>query len=196
MLMWFIKPKLNPSWTGKMKKAVHIIAAGVFIVLAAMSLYYRHLAKQEHDTVVVADTLYTVITETVVDVKEVIIPARIDTVYIQGEVSHEIARMDTLITKDKARVDLSVSYDTLVKVFSMDLNVDVDRDSVFVYKEIQNFVKVKPSFIKPMIGVSMLYDEDSSLVFIDAGARIADKFYISGIISSNNSAGLRLGINF
>lgn len=179
-----------------MRKLVHIIAAGVIVALAAMSLYYRSLSRIDVEPIVVVDTLYTVITETVVDVKEIVIPAKIDTIYVEGEVHHEIAQMDTLIAKDNARVDLSVSYDTLVKVFSMDLNVEVDRDSVLVYKEIQSFVKVKPSFVKPMIGASILYGQDSNTLMIDAGVRVANRFYLSGIIASDNSIGLRLGIDF
>lgn len=138
----------------------------------------------------------SVIHRTTVPVRTTIIreqlPARIDTVYVNGD-PQAVASYREVITEGKATVDLDVKFNKSTDMFSVKTDISVLSDSIYVEKNIYH----KPKFLRPTIAIGTGFSSGGlDYTAIDAGLIIANKYRITAFASTDQTYGVRLGVDF
>jgi hypothetical protein len=178
----------------------------MFVVVVALILFgffvgkaiYHSDAQHTTESITVVDTVYV---QTVVVSQPQNIEAPAHVVEIDSVSMHHIARIDTVLTTDKTQTDLSVTYRTQEKRFSLQWETTHAIDSVYVYKTVENTIYVdKPAKhtsknVLPIIGVSTyLADETKPQYSVSVGLRFWNK--IDALLGTSTDTKLILGFGY
>lgn len=181
---------------------LYILVALVIAILAVVAVF-RLTAKNKLPTSTITENRY----ETTVPVRTVVIreslPARIDTVYIDGT-AYEIARYTDTLDTNKVYIKTDIKYDERTNLFDISRDINIQRDSVYVEKITTVFEKLpKPKLVSMTgaIGSGFKSDEKSgglvlNSMCLDAGIKIKSKYSATLFATTNAEYGIRFGVDF
>jgi hypothetical protein len=173
----------------------------MIILIIAGLLFSTYYFWKKSNPIIIEENTQTYYTTKPIETRIIreSLPTKIDTVYIDGS-QNEIAYYETSIDSNNVNVDLSISYDERMNVFSLDHNITTMMDSIYVEKEVVKTITKSPQLIRLTGGILTIFESQDETklknVGIDAGIKIVDKYSITGYINTNKEFGIRLGIDF
>lgn len=180
-------------------KYFYIVLLVAVMGLCALCWHYHAQLNNINDSQTSNTASHTVTREIVTKIIEKDVPAKIDTVIVfvdDEKIAHEIARLDTTLTKDGSSVDLSILYDEHFNTFSINSMFRTTRDSVYVFKETNTVVEKKPKFIGLTSSLRVDFNDEVKDIGIDVGAKFAGKYSVSFGFDTRKTASVRFGIDF
>lgn len=180
-------------------KYFYIVLLVAVMGLCALCWHYRAQLNSINNNQTSNTASHTVTREIVTKIIEKDIPAKIDTVIVfvdDEKIAHEIARLDTTLTKDGSSVDLSILYDEHFNTFSINSMFKTTRDSIYVFKETNTVVEKKPKFIGLTSSLRVDFKDEVEDIGIDIGAKFAGKYSVSLGFDTRKTASVRFGVDF
>jgi len=179
----------------------------IFYVLVALAVICSYLGVYflaSRPAPVAQSTSTTRTYQTTIPVKTVIIreqiPARIDTVVVDGH-AYDIASYNDTLKKDKTTIGLRVRYNEYSNLFDVNADVSTVRDSVYSEKNTITVIEKKQKLIGLTGGISTGFSKSGSSVAlknagIDAGIKILGRYSATAFANTDNVFGIRLGVDF
>lgn len=185
-----------------MKYTFYLIISLIVVGLCALCWHYHAQLNNITENQTSNTTSHTVQREVITKVVEKNLPAKIDTVFIEVRndvIEYEIAQLDTILVKDKSTVDLSISYNERLNLFSLDSTFNTISDSVHVVTTTEKVITKKPKLIGLTGGIVIGFGnkiEKIDKIGIDAGIKVVGKYSFTIGYDTSKTVFARIGIDF